>query len=148
MKTITLYQCEICGSKYDDEADAASCESAGYIPDDMLPVGTMSAYFDDKEPIVLAIIEVRPGQSHGKVALCWAARDNIYGDNTGVQFCGFDVYPRTLARGSWPKSPVSHMNTPRFHRMVGYLKEAGIEPRIWVNGKSVLLSKEFPLVEA
>lgn len=40
MKTLNLYQCEICGTKYNDEATAATCES-GHLQ----PVKIVSAQF-------------------------------------------------------------------------------------------------------
>lgn len=40
MKTLSLYQCEICGTKYNDEATAAACES-GHL----YPVRIVSAQF-------------------------------------------------------------------------------------------------------
>lgn len=140
MKTITQYQCEICGIRYTNAADAEACEQQPmpFNP----PIGMMfgdhraGAFY---EKITFAVSHVVP-VAHGFNVYGWAARDNKYGDTYGSYGC--------CGSGGWGifypgknHNALLNPNHPTFKRMVKYLQEAKVPITVWNGQTAVPLEK-------
>lgn len=132
MKTIILYQCEICGSRGSDKQDAIDCEARGKATE--YPVGLIYGYGQDKDDIKL-IFAVAENFCEGHInnGGYWACRDTCVGDNFGESLCGGN----SLSLRDYHKVTAKNRKQPCFKRLVEYLKSEGIPITIW-NGKKAV----------
>jgi len=136
VKTLTLYECEICGNTYPDLSSAIKCEARGHAP--QYPVGTI---FGDNtkdtlyEHIVFAVRSNRADR-HLNWRTHWVCRDMPdVGDGLGDDFCGDEINPLAEYQANIDQ------DMPAFKRLVAWLKSQGITPRIWNGSEAVLLEE-------
>ena len=136
MKTITLYECDICQRRYDRACDAQDCEMRGQPT--QYPVGciygnnTPDAFY---KSIVFAVAK-NTVQGHCNYTSAWVCRaDLAVGDSLGNEHCQGEN-----------RMTAYHANVdremPAFLRMVEWLKSQDIESTIWDGEKAVPLNEE------
>lgn len=139
IKTITRYQCEICGGTYSTAKEARGCEAQGIDPS--YPVGLLSQ--EDKDgfygpKLAFALAELHP-HGHYATASLWACRDNGAGDSLGEYTCGSGNSYRPEEFREW------WLKTPPMKRLIAWLRSQNITPMVWVKGKAVALPTEKAL---
>lgn len=129
MKTLTTYECEICGETYDEMKRAIQCEKEGI--QEPFPVGLVfgnaKGFYKDITFCVAKSKRVR----HYLVNALWACRDNGAGDSLGKDVCG-DGH-------STPNLELPDRAHPTFRRMIAYLKKRKIKPLMYQRGKMVAI---------
>lgn len=126
MKTVTHYECEICGGRFATPEGAEVCEARGRGPE--YPIGTIygNHYSDchhDKD-LCFAVAE-NDLVDHYNNGASWACRDNGCGDSLGDELCGGP----SLSLGEHDGHvDLSH---PTTRRMIQWMRGAGIKPLLW-----------------
>jgi hypothetical protein len=134
MKTITKYECEICGRRYRDLDDAQACEDRGPAPS--YPIGLIYGHHADTglySHITFAVGEKGKPIGHSLRCGRWACRDMPVGDSLGEQLCdsGFLTLTEHYAQIDPSK--------PHFQRMVTWLESQNIPVTVWDGEKPVPL---------
>ena len=132
MKKHIVFECEICGGRYNTEQGAIDCESRGLGPE--YPIGCV---FGNHTPgdlysgITFAVAGNDTKWKHYNDLILWACRDNRHGDSLGDEKCGGC---HTDLRADDAKINKEH---PTFKRMIAWLKSRGIPITIWDGTKAV-----------
>lgn len=136
MKTIILYQCEVCNRQYTNDDSAKTCEAREPAP--VYPIGMI---FGDHTPgdmysdITFAIAENHVQEHYNNRSL-WACRDTKHGDSLGTQMCG-GASLAPLFEHDAKLNP----DTPHFKRMVAWLQSQGTPVTVWNGDKPVPLDE-------
>lgn len=131
MRTITNYECEICGETSGEMKYIIQCESRGIpeLPPIGLIYGSAKGFYKD---ITFCIAKTEVA-GHYVINALWACRDNGAGDNLGKELCG-----DTSGYGNnWRKREPPSKSHPTFQRMLKYLKKAKVKPLMLQRGKVV-----------
>jgi len=135
MKTINLFECEICGSKYDNEKEALKCEARGFAVE--YPIGCIYGNNEKGsfyEHITFAVATNRYDRwnKHLNVGSSWACRDlEGIGDSLGEEKCCGSSLTLYENEGNIDRE------SPSFKRMVEWLKSQNIPITIWDGEKAI-----------
>jgi len=149
MKVIPArYVCDICGRKFDSEADALECEAAG-LPETnkaRFPIGMIlgdkGGFYED---IAFAIADYDENIGHDARYVMWACR-STNGDSLGKSVCGSSGGDRLL---DLVGRKCSHdPESDNFKRMVAWLESQGIPVTVWDGSKPVPLAQYLSSVNA
>lgn len=128
MKTIIRYDCEICGNRHHEAADALACEAKGYAeeyPRGLIHGSTKGFYSD-----MTFVVAINSLEGHSNNGALWAFRDNGAGDSNNLKdLCGSG----SLHVG---REDAANRKHPTFTRAVAFLKRHHIKPLVW-NGKEI-----------
>lgn len=130
MKTINIYQCEICGLKYKIMEDAIKCEERG--PGRSYPIGcvygnTLGGRTYGSATFAVAINNI---VGHNNRGFSWVCRESLI-DSLDTNMCQGSGL--NLKKLDCPINPFS----PHFKRMISWLKNQQIEITIWDGEKPV-----------
>ena len=132
MRVEKQYRCEICCTAWKTETAALECEAKGRPV--ALPQGTIIGDPADFDDCVFAVVR-NVINGHCNNPVIWVTRDNGGGDDLdSVCDTGFDYLPT-----------VYDPEMPAFQRMVAFLREQGIVPRVWDGKKAVPVDVGCPI---
>lgn len=150
MKTITLYECEICKRRYPTSDDAHQCEAKGAPrdprPENPYPRGMIFYNASDPNNFYhnITFVAAEDGELTGMPSdphwprkwhftLMWAFRDNGAGDSHEVgDVCGGGIQDPSRRSCDIPDS--TH---PTFKRAVAFLKKHKIPITVWNGYRAV-----------
>lgn len=112
------YQCELCLSRYETEAEALECENQPkrFLP----PLGMIYQYNDE---IFMVVVKSRL-ERHFLSGGTWAARDTPTGDNNEGETCGLELAMKDYYS-------VKNRQSKAFKRCVEYCQKHGWTPTVF-----------------
>lgn len=143
---ITLYACDICRREYGTHEGAAGCELRGIAPVGEarrgVLLGTPEVAGAFYENLTFAIAEDHGDLSdpHYSSVSLWAARNNGAGDSLGSEKCGSGG--GAGLQGGRPSISREGLTHPTAVRLIAWLREEGIPPRVW-NGSAIVSLEEY-----
>lgn len=143
MKKIEIYQCEVCGLRYDslDKVDAR-CKNGILAPE--YPIGCV---FGNHQPGAMyenITFAIASNKIHGHFNLgsLWACRDTGAGDSLGDSKCGGPCL--RLKESDSCINPVA----PHFLRMIKWLRDRQIEITVWDGKKPVSYATFIKMIKS
>lgn len=134
----TLFQCEICGTIYDDEQTALECESKG--EPNRIPIGVVVGGHAKSPNMVFVVADNHITWHHGELSF-WVFRDEVYCDDysaesvtLGDKYTGYD---NQLDEND--RLTEHHRQLPCYQRMLAFAKQHGIKLTAWDGEKIVEL---------
>lgn len=129
MRSVTFYECEICGKTYRDVKKAERCEARGSAADLGLPVGFVFAVYHTNEMSIHRVAQVSH-EGHELVPFCqmWHPRfdDKVYNDQLFVKGINRDskVNSRNLpVIVSKCELTVAEIKSVEFRRLVAFIQK-------------------------
>lgn len=154
-----VYECEVCGQRYDDKSDAEACEALGPANRQPCPpIGTV--FFHGKHAFYEGFVGVVCGppeggeHRHSAIMPVWWFRPSGADDLVdGRVDCGIRIgedwfrtsggHYNLAGDGDWRRDPgIPDLNHPVVKRAIAYTRRKGFVPHMIVDGVAVEIPAE------